>query len=332
MPSGLNGTRQSRPSTLIFVHYMGCTYFPVPQANERILYFALDVRQHQLNADGTGLRISRQNLFGARKLIGRTVLLYGPRDEKMAGYFGWATIHEVLPDLGNIAFIWVNFGRTEFFLQPVTLGNIYDAGELNDAPFHTYSRAIRAISPRELTRLIELEDSFQQEPKGFREPGIDEVDQATDARRRRSEIRRRSIVRFQMLEHYGPRCCFTGELDVSLDGLRYAVEVGHIWALKLDGPDIVQNVLPMSRRVNWLWDEGILSMLNDGTPLVSSRASGRDKETLSRYERIAFPLSPLYWPRPEYIEAHRDLVFEKGIYACAGKRPNFPDDPRSGKY
>lgn len=172
-------------------------------------------------------------------------------------------------------------------------GSIYDTGELNDTPFRIYSGAIRAVLPRELARLMQLEDSFQQELLGFREAGGDEMGHPKGTRRRRSEIWRRAVVRFQMLEHYGPRCSFTDGFDISLDGLRYAVEVGHIWALKLGGPDIVQNVLPMSKRVSWLWDESILGMLNNGTPRVSSRASARDRETLSRYERITFPQNPL---------------------------------------
>ena len=190
-----------------------------------MLQFALNVRQQQLNAHNTALRISRQNIFTARKLIGRCVLLYAPRDEPRPGYFGQATIIGVYPDLQNPAFIWLHLAGQRIFDRPVSLAELYDAGDINDTPFHAYARALRVISPSELSRLAAFEILPREQSVEFAETTTPDLEPSAQGRRKTwvSRIVRRSIIRFQMLEYYGPKCVFSGEFHPSLDRLDYSV-------------------------------------------------------------------------------------------------------------
>lgn len=67
----------------------------------------------------------------------------------------------------------------------------------------------------------------------------------------------------------------------------------------------------MSAETNWLWDEGVISLTNDGRLLVSEHASPECRAFYVDGHEIPF-LSSLYWPKAEFLEWHRDLIFNKG--------------------
>ena len=142
-------------------------------------------------------------------------------------------------------------------------------------------------------------------------PGVAERGEADIQRSSVTRIDRDRLVRFRMLELHGSRCLFSGAAHHSLDGRRHAVQVGHLLPLKHGGPDVLQNVMPMSAIVNWLWDEGIITLLNSGVIRISDRASDEDRAVIGGRHQIAFPKDPRFWPRAEYLEAHRDLIFDR---------------------
>ena len=124
-----------------------------------------------------------------------------------------------------------------------------------------------------------------------------------------TRIDRDRLVRFRMLELQGTRCLSSGAAHHSLDGRRHAVQLDQLLPLKHGGPDVLQNVMPMSAIVNRPWNEGIITLLNSGVIRISDCASNEDRAVIGGRHQIAFPKDPRFWPRAEYLEAHRDLIF-----------------------
>ncbi len=280
----------------------------------RYVHQAINIRHDQFNARRNAIRVARTNLSAAFKAMYSTVLLYSPRGETNPGYFGTAEVVGVHPDLEFSGSFWLQLAGQRLFAKRITLEDLYDSGAINDTPFHTYSRTIRVVSKHELERLVAMSEVGEEPQRQFAESALELEPHSVllpSRKRQAFKLIRRSIVRFQMLESYGPRCAFTDAYHPSLDGLRFAVQVGHLLPLRYGGPDILQNVVQMDGRVNWQWDEGIFTMRPDRTPIVSSKASSETRAELERFGRIHFPEDPRHWPKAEYLEAHRDLVFEK---------------------
>jgi predicted restriction endonuclease len=142
----------------------------------------------------------------------------------------------------------------------------------------------------ELRRLFELTQRFAGESPGFAEDSQAEFSLATLPKRTKtSKFVRRAAVRFEMLLHYGKQCPFTFELGESLDELRCALEVGHLRPLRFGGKDHIQNVVPMSGFANWAWDEGLISLKNDGTLLFAAGIKESTRRRFDGCKRILFP-------------------------------------------
>ena len=273
--------------------------------------YALNVRSYQLSPDGCALRVSRQNLHRALRLIGRSVVLYRPRDEDEDGYYGFATIANVEVDRHANEFIWLELGGTTHFSKVVSLDELLGAVHVNDMPFHTYSKGVRLISPYEEGRLSEI--SHVKDALGFHEEQRVE-NASSDIPERwsfRKTLLRHRLLRAEMLTLYGPACVFTELLYTSLSGKLFETQVGHLVAREYRGPDIIQNVLPMSGTANWHWDHGLISLTNPGKILVSSRATRASQKLFKAGKQIRFADSK-FWPHTEYLEWHRDNIFEKG--------------------
>jgi hypothetical protein len=272
-------------------------------------WFALNVREDQLSQDRRALRVSRVNLTSALSLTDTQVILYAPSGEKHEGYFGVATISSVDPDFSNSNFIWLQLESMSLFEEAVPLDALYGSGLINDTPFHTYSRALRSVSEYEAGRLelLQLVRPYQDLSESQSHPET----AGNDARWRLSKARIRSArLRIKLLEHYGPQCVFTDQCYSSLDGRRVSTQVGHLHPLNFLGPDIIQNALPMAPEVNWHWDNGIVSLTNFGEVLVSSHASAQTRSLFTAGKMIRF-IDPKIWPRAEFLEWHRDILFEK---------------------
>jgi len=273
--------------------------------------FALNVRTDQLSADGRALRVSRQNLLWALRLIDRALVLYRPRDEIDHGYYGVARILNVEQDGAKSNFIWLELSDVAEFPKVVTLDELYGAVATNDTPFHTYSRAVRPVTPYELARLFSLPGV--PNALGLYEETIqaklisDQVDSWT---LRKVRLHQRAL-RAELLRVYGPRCAFTDEVYTSLSSRLFETNVGHLISLEYGGPSIIQNTLPMTGTTNWHWDGGLISATNSGHILVSAQASSSTRRLFEAGRKIRFANSK-YWPRAEFLEWHRDCIFEKG--------------------
>ena len=241
----------------------------------------------------------------ASNLEGQRVLMYAARTESNRGYFGTATIGDLIPNWDDGKFFWLVLEERVDFDRPITpldLNNLGIAGEMPQ----TYSKPIRQVNESHLRGLITL----SKLPLGFGD-SVTHFQPAPGYEMARHNVRSQA-VRFQMLEAYGPKCAFSGEIYSSLNGRRFGVDQGHLRPLYADGPDIIQNVLPMSKDVNWHWDEGIFSLTNGGTILAAKDASPSGPAPAGRSPKGRLPSGSSTLAGRTYLEFHRDVVFQKG--------------------
>lgn len=171
-------------------------------------------------------------------------------------------------------------------------------------PFHTFSRPIRRVENDVYGGLV----SLGMVPTGF---GETESVPFMVADAAGTTLRDRAL-RFEMLSAYGAACVFTGNHFPSLDGNRFGVDVGHCWPRSAGGPSIIQNVLPMCKDVNYLWDEGIISLTDDGDLLLARNANPSTRLLLANFQRIRFPVDARLWPDAKFLDIHRRTIFEIG--------------------
>lgn len=231
-------------------------------------------------------------------------------DEAAAGYFGIGLINDTYPSIEHSGSIWVDFALLRRFKKPVTLRDIYRDGPVRPNAF-AYSRTIRPVAPIEVDYVLsEQEGAATLGMSEQAQPGLDAWAPHVPWSVRKVRVRNLSI-RIDMLRWYGPGCVFTGQLSFSIDGRRCDTQVGHLVSLEYGGPDIIQNVLPMSASTNWHWDEGLISLTNGGRILVARNASPQSKALYEEGRIVKFGDSKV-WPKAEYIEWHRNNIFERG--------------------
>ena len=90
---------------------------------------------------------------------------------------------------------------------------------------------------------------------------------------------------------------------VAVNGLSCDTQVGHLIPLRYDGPDVIENILPMNSNANWAWDQGLIGLSNSGRILVASNAPSANRRAYEAGRMIRFP-GTTFWPRPEYLEWH----------------------------
>ncbi|QQR39447.1 hypothetical protein [Devosia rhizoryzae] len=253
------------------------------------------------------------NYYRAIRLIGRTVVLCRPRDEKDDGYYGTARILGVEYDYANSKWLWIALGKVTAFGLPIPLRELFGTQSTNDTPFHVYSRTLRPISPYEMERLLERGGVSQV--MGFEE-SLTPCEILSPLPRwttRKTKVSQK-LIRDELLTLYGPACVLTEKLYTTLNGRFCETQTGHVIALRYFGPDILQNTLPMCSIANWHWDNGIVSLTNAGKILLSERASPHAKELFGHGRQVRFANSQV-WPKAEYLEWHRDNIFQKGHQA-----------------
>lgn len=272
--------------------------------------YVITVRPQQLGPDGTMLRLYVTNYLLAVRLCGRQVVLYRPRDENNKGYYGTARIIDVEPDWTDPKWIWIELGEQAIFDRPITLQEIHRGKPVSDTVFHTYSRTIRPIADGELAMLSELTGSTEWPGLAERSEG-DAFAPAQQAWSSRKQLRRKKHLRDALLREYGPACVFSEKVYRKLNGRFCETQLGHIIALRYGGQDVLQNALPMSGLTNWHWDNGLISLSNAGRILVSSVASADTRALYQEGRMIRFG-RPQHWPKAEYLEWHREYIFERG--------------------
>lgn len=174
-------------------------------------------------------------------------------------------------------------------------------------PSRSIRAPIRQVESSEFAALLQkgsITVGFgeNQQPLFLPETRVHEVTEAVQLR----------ALRFEMFDVYDPKCIFTKRSYPSLNMLRYGVDMGHIWPRAAGGPDIIQNVMPMSKDANNQWDEGLISLQINGDVLIAKDAGPDTYALLAGLKRVKFPKDIQFWPNAQYLERHRDTIFEKG--------------------
>ena len=118
---------------------------------------------------------------------------------------------------------------------------------------------------------------------------------------------RDAAFRSSVVNAYLETCAVTGLRIVNGSG-RVEVQAAHIWSVKDGGPDIVQNGLALSATCHWLFDRHLISLTDEYGLLVShNRVPGEFQGLFAKQlDRIHLPSEERLWPRPEFIEHHRE--------------------------
>lgn len=264
------------------------------------------------------IRVTRRNADDAIAAFDERVILYAPRDHELHGYFASATLVDVHLDLIDTAFMFVEIKNVEMFAsivpttdegEPFELGA---RGREGSMKWWIYSAGLRGLTDLERDAILAQSGSFSRQGNetqktGFHEELTEPADVDYVLSRRRA---RKASLRLEVLSKHGPVCALTGTSHVSRDGLYTEVDVCHLIPLRHDGPDVVSNLFPLSRTIHWGFDIGWVSMLNDGTILLSPQADAQFRSRFGKLTRARFPKDVAYWPAAESIEHHRDHIFQ----------------------
>ena len=262
--------------------------------------YALNVRMDQFDIDQNILRLPRHSLRSAFEAAGHQVLLFASRDENDPGYYGIAFLGQPMPDPFSEKFYLLPLENQRPLRRTISLKELHALG-VEQMPFHTYAYPIRKVAEEEQSALV----SMGVIASGFGETAAPAFDGSpTDPRRQETPSYR--ALRFEVFELYGPRCAFLKRSYPNLNGSRFGTDVGHIWPHWAGGPDIIQNALPMSKDVNNQWDEGLVSLRNNGELLIAHQAGKDTRWLFAKCKKVVFPADPQRWPDAQYLERHRD--------------------------
>lgn len=116
---------------------------------------------------------------------------------------------------------------------------------------------------------------------------------------------RTAAFRKKLLGTYGPVCAASGELIVSKLGL-FNLDAAHIVPVEFGGTDDIRNGLLLSKDLHWAFDQGLFSVSQGGSILLSGHAkASKSCEQLKRIEgrKLDFAAGKLR-PHPDAINWH----------------------------
>lgn len=67
----------------------------------------------------------------------------------------------------------------------------------------------------------------------------------------------------------------------------------------------------MTKDVNFQWDGGLVSLTNAGKVLIAKNAGPDTRALFAGHTMARFADNPQFWPDAQYLERHRDEIFEK---------------------
>lgn len=237
------------------------------------------------------------------------------------GFYAVAFVERVVPDPS----------RTDHYLALIKPGSYLDFpnpvphridGELVEAGLTNAQNAVRPLNSQDFLRIINIglgDDELVL-------PRIDQSISSTLAEERThfhfdDEHERKNILtsrtvrdaafRRSIIKAYDRRCAFTG-LQFINGGGRAEVEAAHIKPVAAKGPDSVDNGLALSGTVHWMFDRGLLSLMDDWSILVSRNVN--DLNSLDRLllteRKATIPADPAFQPRRDFLAWHREQVFK----------------------
>lgn len=109
---------------------------------------------------------------------------------------------------------------------------------------------------------------------------------------------------------YDNTCAVTG-LRIINGGGRPEVHAAHIKPVADSGPDSMRNGLALSGTAHWMFDRGLISVADDYTLLLRKGAiPGHFLRIINEDRRLNVPEMPSHRPHPNFLQYHRERVFQ----------------------
>lgn len=115
-------------------------------------------------------------------------------------------------------------------------------------------------------------------------------------------------LRLLALRHFDGRCIFTSSRQRFDDG-SFEVECCHIQPLDPDGPDVIQNVIPITRTFHKLFDMGLISLEDDLRILTKETVDPRLRGLLNDSGYATVPNKALFRASLPFVRYHRRYIY-----------------------
>jgi putative restriction endonuclease len=269
----------------------------------------------------------------AMACVGDWIVYYEPTKVRGSrGYYATAKVAEVVPDptAPGMFLAMIEPGSYLEFASPVPFvdgDTLIEQGLLNEMGRISgrAQAAVRPLAEADFNRIISL---GLAEPEtilprqgtgqdietiwgGFAEGQMPFEVERVRATTLMSRPVRDRVFRGVVLRAYGERCAVTG-LKLINGGGRAEVEAAHIRPVEANGPDIINNGVPLSGTVHWMFDRGLITF-SDGLDIIVSRhVNDRDgaEGLINRTGRLIGPLHERDRPHPAFLQWHRDNCFK----------------------
>ena len=265
-----------------------------------------------------------------KSCIGDWVVYYEPTKVRNSrGYYAVAKVADVIrdPNRSDMFLALIEPGSYLPFIRPVPFAlddKLVEAGLLNDLGRISgrAQAAVRSLSTKDFNRIIDLglvehDDLLpRSDAHSAFPPGLEEEEAPFEIERERvsvltSRILRDRVFRRVILKAYDSRCGITG-LKLINGGGRAEVEAAHIRPVESNGPDIINNGLPLSGTVHWMFDRGLITLADDLEIVISRQVNDRQglESLINKSGRLIGPAELRDRPHPAFLSWHRENVFK----------------------
>jgi putative restriction endonuclease len=167
--------------------------------------------------------------------------------------------------------------------------------------YYLEGRSVRQIGDQDFAEIVDigLEVSIANDESAKHAPILNFERLRRDSTESRS-IRDRAFSK-AVISAYQGRCAVTGLIIKS--GKKFEAQAAHIWSVADGGPDAVQNGVALSATAHWLFDNGVISLMNDFSLKINKKILPGGYLNLigDREKLIILPSNPTLRPHVEYI-------------------------------
>jgi putative restriction endonuclease len=276
----------------------------------------------------------KQYLSRVEDCIGDWIIYYEPtKVPGTRGYNAIARVEQVVadPTATGMHLALIEPGSYLPFPNPVPFeveDGLAETGLLNEEGKISgrAQAAVRSISPGDFERILlrGLPDTqfvlpridpiaadslhhFEDEQAPFTfEQERERVEQLT------SRVVRDRVFRRVVLRAYDERCAITG-LKLINGGGRAEVAAAHIRPVEHNGPDIINNGVALSGTAHWMFDRGLITVMDNLEIVISRHVNDRDgaESLINKTGRLIGPLLERDRPHPVFLKWHRENCFKQ---------------------
>lgn len=259
------------------------------------------------------------------RTVGDQIIYYGPQGKLGRTYFATAEVTGVRPDPIISDHFYADVTGFIDFDRPVPYRESGGFERKLVLPDGSISggravQAVRIIEPSEFAAIVEAGLSSPDEWADQ----TDRIDQDSDSGfgdEIQTEFERPVVqqmlnrpfrdakFRQHVRKAYDRTCAFTGLRLINGKG-RPEVEAAHIKPVEAGGSDSIRNGIALSGTVHWMFDRGLLSLMDDFTILKSRHLNHDVSHFLCRDMKALVPKDPKQQPHPYFLDWHRTNCFK----------------------